>query len=391
MCLESQKGSPSYNDLASKHEAVYAKNPTKQAISKKVNPSCVLFFQTVLARIITSKIYKSENIEANYNRVLVQDSTIIRLPNRLFKIFSGVSNLQTSVCNARIQGIYDIISGTFISFSIDPYSKNDTSVAPYLEIRKGDLSLRDRGYYLNSEIKRHLDVGADCIFRYKSKTMLISTESGKAIDILKLLKSKDCLDMQVCLNDNCRTKVRLVAAPVCEEVANLRRMKAKKENKGHNPSDEILALMAWTIYLTTIPKEQADFSKIHEIYGLRWRIETIFKSWKSNMQFDKIHNVSEKQLRVILTARFIMIVIFMHFIYNPWLHRIRIIYNREISMLKLIKYIVKNPEKLFDLLAKNVNTDYKYKHEIDDVLIKYCTYEKRKRLNFRQLSLLALA
>ena len=69
----------------------------------------------------------------------------------------------------------------------------------------------------------------------------------------------------MCLNDNCRTKVRLVAAPVCEEVANQRRMKAKKENKGHNPSDEILALMAWTIYLTTIPKEQADFTKIHQI------------------------------------------------------------------------------------------------------------------------------
>lgn len=391
MCLESQKGSPSFNDLASRHEAIYTKNATKQAISKKVNPSCVLFFQAVLARIITSKIYKSENKAVNYNRVLVQDSTIIKLPKRLFKIFSGVSNTHTSVCNARIQGVYDIISGTFISFSIDPYSKNDISVAPHLEICKGDLSLRDRGYYLNSEIKRHLDVGANCIFRYKSRTMLISPESGKAIDILKLLKSQVCVDMQVCLNDNCRTKVRLVAAPVCEEVANQRRMKAKKENKGHNPSDEILALMAWTIYLTTIPKEQADFTKIHEIYGLRWRIETIFKSWKSNMQFDKVHNVSEKQLRVILTARFIMIIIFMHYIYNPWLHRTRKIYNREISMFKLIKYLVKNPEKLVELLVKTVNIEYQYKHEIDDALIKYCTYDKRKRLNFSQLTMLALA
>jgi hypothetical protein len=327
----------------------------------------------------------------DYNRVLVQDSTIIKLPGRLFKIFSGVSNAHTSVCNARIQGIYDIISGTFISFSIDPYSKNDISVAPYLEICKGDLSLRDRGYYLNSEIKRHLDVGADCIFRYKSRTMLISPESGKAIDILKLLKSQDCLDVQVCLNDNCRTKVRLVATPVCEEVANQRRMKAKKENKGHNPSNEILALMAWTIYLTTIPKEQADFTKIHEIYGLRWRIETIFKSWKSNMQFDKVHNVSEKQLRIILTARFIMIVVFMHYIYNPWLYRIRKIYKREISMFKLTKYLVKNPEKFIELVTKNDNIVILNKDKIDDVLIKYCTYDKRKRLNFNQIAMQVLA
>jgi len=389
MCIESQKGSPSFNDLASRHETVYTKNVTKQAFSKKVNQSCVLFFQTVLARIITSKISKYENNSENYNRVLIQDSTIIKLPRRLFKLFSGVSNAHTSVCNARIQGVYDIISGTFVFFSIDPYSKNDISVAPHLEILKGDLSLRDRGYYLNSELKRHLDVGADCIFRYKSKTMLISPESGKAIDVLKLLKSQNCLDMQVCLNDNCRTKVRLVAAPVCEEVANQRRMKAKKENKGHNPSDEILALMAWTIYLTTIPKEQADFTKIHQIYGLRWRIETIFKSWKSNMLFDKVHNVSEKQLRIILTARFIMIVIFMHYIYNPWLQRIRKIYKREISMSKLIKYLVKNPENVFELLAKNENIVHQNKQKIDDALIKYCTYDKRKRLNFSQLSMVA--
>ena len=83
--------------------------------------------------------------------------------------------------------------------------------------------------------------------------------------------------------------------------------------------------MAWTIFITTIPVEQADFHKIFMIYGLRWRIEIIFKSWKSHMQFAKLHNVSENQLRVILTARFIMIVIYMQNQKNQvfWGKRIR--------------------------------------------------------------------
>ena len=109
------------------------------------------------------------------------------------------------------------------------------------------------------------------------------------------------------------------------------------------------------------------------------------------MLFDKVHNVSEKQLRIILTARFIMIVIFMHYIYTPWLHRIRRIYKREISMFKLIKYLVKNPENVFELLAKNVNIEHQNKQKIEDALIKYCTYDKRKRLNFNQLTAKAFA
>lgn len=129
MCLESQKGSPSYNDLASRHENMHNIDTSKQAFCKKVNNLCVDFFQAVLVHLISSKIKASEiNIEHNffgYKRILIQDSTIIKLPESLFRIFSGVSNAHKKVCNARIQSVYDLVSGTFISFSIDSYSKNE--------------------------------------------------------------------------------------------------------------------------------------------------------------------------------------------------------------------------------------------------------------------------
>lgn len=43
------------------------------------------------------------------------------------------------------------------------------------------------------------------------------------------------------------------------------------------------------------------------LYSLRWRIECIFKTWKSNFNFDNIHSVSQIQLKVLLHARFITI------------------------------------------------------------------------------------
>jgi hypothetical protein len=395
ICLESQKGSPSYNDIAARYETLYGNAASKQAICKKFNPDCVIFFQSVLGHIIKSKVPLFEIEELKklkaYKRVLVQDSTIIKLPQCLSKEFAGVTNRYSTACNARIQGVYDLISGEFIYFTIDPYSKNDISSAPDLELLDGDLSLRDRGYLSNAEIKRHTDIGADCIYRFKHNTTLLDSESLNQINVLKLLKNKVSLDMTVCLNNDSHTKVRLIAMPVSIEVANKRRMKAKKEFKGHSPSPELLDLMSWTIFLTTIPSGVANFYKIFTLYSLRWRIEIIFKSWKSHMQFAKVHNVSENQLRVLLTARFIMIVVCIQIIYNPLSYHFRKIYNKELSLLKLINYLIKNTEKLIELLSAISGNDCFRIKKIEETLIRYCSYDKRKRLNFNQISQIALA
>lgn len=390
LCLEAINGSPSCNDIAAKNHVLNNKDASKQAVNKKFNDSCLNFFKTILAHIILTKIPSSEieNIQKRgvYKRILVQDSTIIKLPIRLFEIFSGVSNSYKSVCNARIQGVYDLVSGAFIYFTIDSYSKNDISAAPNLEFQKNDLVLRDRGYFSISEIKRHIDNEANCIYRHKHKTVLFNPKTNKVIDLEKLLKRKKTIDMNVYLNNISKTKVRLVAMPVSEEIANQRRMKAKKEVNGKNPSAELLHSMGWTIYITNITKEEADFKRLGQIYSLRWRIEIIFKSWKSNMQFEKVHNISENQLRVLLTARFIMIVICMQIFYNPWLIKIRENNERELSMLKFIKYLMRNTEKWSELLTIHQNKNQICFSKTEKSLIRYCCYEKRKRLNFNQIA-----
>ncbi len=52
--------------------------------------------------------------------------------------------------------------------------------------------------------------------------------------------------------------------------------------------------MSWSIFLTTIPKEKAEFSELFKIYELRWRIENIFKKnlnqrWILTFGFGLIH------------------------------------------------------------------------------------------------------
>jgi hypothetical protein len=386
MCLSAQKGSPSYNDLAARYQSVYNIAASKQAFWKKVNPNCIVFFQKVLARIIKAKISSIAlgTLKGNvcYKRVLVQDSTIIKLPLQLFEVFSGVSNAHTAVCNARIQGVYDLLSGNFLSFSIDPYSKNDLSAAPELDIQAEDLVLRDRGYSSFSEITRQVELGAHFIFRHKFNNTYVNPHTGHPIDLKSVLIENHQIDLTVCLNDKNRTPVRLIAIPIKEEIATTRRMKAKKEMRGHNPLAELMFLMGWTIFITNIPQTQASAQKILSLYGLRWRIETIFKTCKYYMGFDKIHNVSESQLRCILLARFIMIVICISFIYQPYYYLSLKKHKKYLSMMKLINYLILNTEILSKALIA-LFTPYQ-QNEILNIFTKYCSYDGRKRLNYCQ-------
>jgi len=390
MCIESQKGSPSYNDLVARLETVCDISASKQAMWTRVKKdSCVMFFKAVLAKLIKHRVNQqgkgASMLSGKYQRVIVQDSTIIKLPQRLFNMFSGVSNSHKAVCNARIQAVYDLISGQFAQFSIDSYSKNDIVAASELNTKSGDLVLRDRGYYTNDEAQRHISTGADFIYRYKHKTTFLDPHTKKPLNLLALLKTKSVLDMQVCLNNEKQTKVRIVAMPVSEQTANTRKRKAKKESKRKNPSEEVLELMGWTIFITNINPDKATFFDLLNIYRLRWRIEIIYKTLKSHMAFATLHQVSFNQLQVILTARLIMIVISAHELFQKYDALIFRQFNINLSMMKFMSYMIKNPEKFFVLiLALRNNTQYNIA-EICHTLKRYCTYDKRKRLNHFQL------
>ena len=63
-------------------------------------------------------------------------------------------------------------------------------------------------------------------------------------------------------------EVRIIAVEVSQETASRRRRKAKKESKGHNPSKEVLFLMGWTIFLTSLTSKDLGINDFLELYGL---------------------------------------------------------------------------------------------------------------------------
>ena len=381
LCIQSVQDTVSYNDLAAQVHSHSGVSASRQAYWERMNESCVRLFQRVLEHVISPMRVHEEldhiKKERRYKRILIQDSTIIRLPLRLFSAFSGVRNAYKAVCNARIQGIYDLVSGRFIQFSIDPYSKNDQAATMDIPVQSGDLILRDRGYFTITSIDNHKKAGCDSIHRYKHETALFDPKTNKKINLLKLLSENDSVDMLVHVDSKKKVTLRLVAEPVNEEIANQRRSKAKKHMRGHAPSQEILDLMSWTIFLTTITDASISFKEILTLYGIRWRIENIIKTWKSNFHFNKIHNVSETQLRVLLSARIIMITIIYQKIFLPMSLKIYKKTKRYLSLMKFMRYVSQNMaslQKLFDCCRGD--------NDLLQAIIRYCSYEKRKRANF---------
>ena len=391
ICAECLNGSPSYNDLASNMETSRPDcGPSRQAVALRFNESFETFIEHLLGDVIAHRLAGDEAHPGalaerfcGYRRVLVQDSTVIKLPSHLFAEFSGVSNGQSSVCNARIQATYDLIPSRLVSFSIDPYSKNDLAAAPELSIEEGDLVLRDRGYLTPDEVRRHRAAGADCIYRHKTGTTYLDPETLEPIDLPSLLRGRQRLDMQVLLNNPSHTPVRLVAAPVDEETANLRRMKAKRETKGHNPSKSVLELMDWTIFITTISAAIADFERILAIYGLRWRIEVIFKAWKSHMNFHRLHRVSKRQMNILLKARLLLIACATNILHGPLAAVLRRGYERRLSLLKFMRYLSVCPMNFLRALH-SLSMGIAQARTFHKALVRYCCYDKRKRQNYSE-------
>jgi hypothetical protein len=376
-CEESIRGTVSNNDMATTLQAATGVSVSRQACWERTDAECVVFFEAVLAAVIRSRLApRAWKLCPMFKRILIQDSTIIQLPSKLFEIFSGVRNQMTTTCHARIQGVYDLCSGRFITFSIGSYSKNDLSVASDIPVEPGDLVLRDRGYFLLSTIAMHKANNVETISRYKHKTVFYDPTTFARIDLLELLSREGKVDRMVLAGEDKDVPIRLLAAPVPEEIANQRRMKAKKEMKGHSPGDEVLALLSWTIFLVSIENPAITLGEILALYGLRWRIENIFKTWKSHFHFAHLHQVSEDQLRVLLTARLIMISICFH-AYVPLCRAIRSLSTQSLSLMKFMHYVCKTPRQLPTLLLPRL-----WNTPLLKAIARYCTYDKRKRRNF---------
>ena len=383
------QGHNTYEQWAQEIGLSLKKNISKQAIFKRMTDCfaelALVLLNQVFAQHVkqtTSKVSAKGKLK-KYKHVFVQDSTIIKLPQWLNKIYPGNYSQGETKALIRIQIIIELHANKIVQFEITPYTKNDQSMSSLVAkvANKGDMIIRDLGYFVLDVLEQLKNQKIAFVSRIKPGVKVFDIKTEKEIDLLKLLSKKGTLDQWVFVGTKSKVPLRLVAVKLPDQIANEKIRKEKNNrDKRLNHDRKYYALMHYKIYLTNEDTTKLTLVEIIKIYNLRWRIETIFKTWKSQLHLQQLLSANVKMTKAradsILYLMLIFIMQFQMKIYNDVIAElVNQKRNVDISLTKISKYIITHFEEILEMKIK----------KLTDIIAYHCCYDKRNdRLNFIQ-------
>lgn len=310
-------GRLSYERVAASIARRAQKRYSKQALHKRIGPCVGNFLSAVFSRCMqpTMKEAVSRGLFSSFKRVLLHDSTTIPLPKRYASHFPGSSNQRTSFSQLKIQVVCDLLIGRVEHLSLSGFTRNDQRAAPDILtlLRPGDLIIRDLGYFVLSVFEAIIAAKAFFLSRYRHDVAVIDPVTHRPIPLVKLLGKKGFFDAQVLLGRDAKMPVRLVAVPVPDDVANERRRQLRQNrDKTLNPNKEHFYLLGWNIFVTNVDSDIWPAKQLPVIYRLRWRIETLFKAWKSHLALNKISTTCIAMIHLSMMTK----LVFCAFVYR---------------------------------------------------------------------------
>lgn len=187
----------------------------------------------------------------------------------------------------------ELKSGVYQHLQLQGYRDNDQKHAPHIikDVTAGSLVIRDLGYYVIDVFKQLDDQGVYFLSRYHSRSAIYD-QSGARIDLaqhLRKLRKKQIpvWDEQVRLGYDAKMPVRIIAIKAPLQVEQQRKRKANRDRRAKHSAD-YYELLGWTILITNVPANYWSPEQALQVYGFRWRIEIIFKCWKSNFDCKKL-------------------------------------------------------------------------------------------------------
>jgi len=363
---------------------------SKVAVFLRLKPKAIEFVREALFSSVSATPRLREEISkgvfAFFHRVLVQDSTNLSLPPHLASCFPGARNQSGKTsASVKLQAVYNALNDTLVWFQLTPYGCNDQSASPsilYL-VQERDLVIRDLGY---SSLRVFRTIGEKKAFylsRYSHKIALFH-DTGERFDLLGSLRKHGTLDCTLLAGSQERLPVRVVAIPVPEHVAGERRRKLlHNRDRRLNPDPTHLALLGWEIFLTNVPQNIWDAKTVCHIYGVRWRIEIVFKSWKSHFKIHAFDHPTPTEVELLIYARLIYITLFQSCFFTRFAAFVYEETGQHLSLLKAADFF---GQRILPALLTAENY-----HLIVQQILKHCTYEKRKkRKNYAQILQLLL-
>lgn len=321
------------SNLCSKFEQSTGSSISTQGLNERFNEYAVDFFKNFLNELVKRQIHFNKNKKIyHFNRIRIADATGFKLPIEYIDQYPGPGSEKKPMSSMKIQLEFDLLSGNFLNYDIFSGTSNDTLYLDTLSktIEKGDLCLRDLGYYKLSDLASVAAKGAYYVSRLKSystiyckdykisnEKKLVRSEQNEYrriyIDqILDTMIPGEIIDLgDVLIGNTQKLKCRLIITKLTEEqkqkrIKNLEESIEKKRIKDSYSTQKFLDISA---YITNVPSEILESEQIHEMYTLRWQIELMFKVWKSVFKINKTKKVKIERFHCALYAKLITIVL----------------------------------------------------------------------------------
>jgi hypothetical protein len=284
--------------------------------------------------------------------------------------------------------LLDLGAQRFVDFWISPFTQNDQSASPWILpwVRAGDLVIRDLGYFVRSVLEAIHQRGAFFVSRLRCDTVLRDTE-GRPMDLLEKVRGCRRLDLQARLGVHPTVPVRLIALRLPESLAAERRRKARQNrDRRLRPDARRMELLGWALYLTNASESQVSLEQVARLYAIRWRIETLFKAWKSHFRVEEFSPGSLEEVQCVVLARLLVVSLFEVSFAAVRAHLAERGSDRAISYLRMAQLVSQLGGVLLAVAVREGVEEW-----LPRQIEYHCCYDRRrKRRNFAQ-SLAALS
>lgn len=268
---------------------------SESAWSERFTPAAIDFCRALLAETITTVVCGSPAdapLLAAFPAVVAIDSTTIALPDAMRDVFPACGGRGKAQGRAALKAHVglEVRSGRVLGPLLTPGRSADRPHQPSTAtLPVGTLLLRDLGYWSLTQFRAERAAGMHLITRVKPQTTLF-TADGVAQSLSALLTAQPAttthLDLPVQVGRQIKLPMRLVARRVDPAIAARRLAMATATAKRKHGAraivhPETIAGCAWDVVLTSLSAEQVAADAIWVLWRVRWRVEQLFKHWKS--------------------------------------------------------------------------------------------------------------
>ncbi len=365
-------GTPSLNQLVGLLNALLPEiNVSREAFHQRINKEAVTFFETMLSLAVKLEFPRGIELPVldSFERILIFDSTSFQLPENLASYFKGSGGVSSKSAIKIVFG-YDFKSYQFFYSLLDGTASDHLINNGMMEkIGSRDLVLVDLGYF---GVPTFAEIDAKDAFlltRLTSNTVpyRLDDETNKfvEVDLLELVQhvSYEAKEIKLYLKSGMIfLPVRLILEKVPEEVKAQRLRKLNKEDKRarKQSTKRTKILQGFNLHITTASVQDIPTESVRTFYTIRWQIELVFKSWKSNFKLDEVNGKRPERIKMMLYAKLLLIFI-VGKITNLAKFYVWQKFRRELSEFQVARHfqitgkdwqrtIVKEPSKVADFL-----------------------------------------